>query len=208
MKTNLDFYPIDDKDFYFHSGFYNQAQNLVAHLKSYIGPNQNVVFTGHSMGAAVSSICTYLYGNNSRAFCFSTPACCSSNFSVKYQNQITSVINDGDLIPLLSTHALTVMLNRVQLLKAARNANEVQLEPKGSKLEESLPLLGRDINPSSKNLSIMQAEKNSLFVPGKILFVEKGQIREVNYHEIGELQANIVMGIQHFAENEMLDALK
>ncbi|CAL6020015.1 Lipase_(Class 3) and transmembrane domain-containing protein [Hexamita inflata] len=192
VKTDFDFCPVKVDNFFFHRGFYKQALNVIAALHKIIGPSvQNIIFTGHSMGAAVSAVCVHLYQNNARAICYSTPASASYNFCHMYKHSIRSVIMDGDLVPQLSIHGLNSMLDRVKKQKSSFYSFKTN-----------------HLKESSAEISKSTVQNDSLFIPGEIIFCRKGTVQNLDQHELGEISLNVVMGIQHVAEREIIECLE
>ncbi len=106
-----------------HSGFYESSKNMLGNISDVLAasllknPGFDLMFTGHSLGAAIASISTYVVRNNLTdggdkikraaaatsgkvtALCFSTPPVMTLNAAIDASSYTTTVIVMDDVVP-------------------------------------------------------------------------------------------------------------
>ncbi|CAL6057808.1 Lipase_class 3 family protein [Hexamita inflata] len=169
--TDNDGYPVEQEfrgqKVFVHRGFLKMGEKVIQHLKEKnLLDGHEVVFTGHSMGGSISTVCSYLMareGKTCKAISFSPAPALSENLCDMLQDRVTSVVFERDGIPQASIHAAKTAINRVRDLKKG-------LTP-----------------PDHCAYSKLNTEPDHFFVAGTVVMVWKGQFYEVDRHQIGEL---------------------
>ncbi|KAG7371340.1 lipase class 3 [Nitzschia inconspicua] len=158
--------------------------HLVEHL--FIPNGFRVILCGHSLGAGVAGLVGVLWKDFCRTrdlfldlqvYAFGPPPCLSQSFCIETESYLTTVINNNDCLPRLSTNSLSSLethlalvdtrlkmcsLSPRDMLTAKRNLSDIL------KLSKMAVLSPQDIMPHSGGLA---GDEGQLAVPGKILCV-------------------------------------
>ncbi|CAB4491349.1 uncharacterized protein OCT59_026820 [Rhizophagus irregularis] len=110
---------------YYHCGMHQSANIIFNELRDKIKKynNYSVKVTGHSLGAAVSSIVAILLQKHefdTQAWNFATPPCCSFSLTSRTKDFINNFVNENDIITRMSFENLR------EISKMNLNKNELE----------------------------------------------------------------------------------
>ncbi|KAM0676643.1 hypothetical protein BDAP_002755 [Binucleata daphniae] len=189
--NDIDCEYVEFYDGFAHSGILNVAKKFIKEhielLKKCAEKRKTnkILFTGHSLGGAISAFVYILVIENllltnyeCKAICFSSPPIVSINFCSKYKN-ITNIIYENDIVPRLSFGSL----NDLKYLAISIGKDNLDIK-KLSKISKYL--IKKDLNPK-------------LYLPGCIYHVMKdGNVYERNAIAINTIIANTTCFTDHF----------
>ncbi|CAL6078428.1 Lipase_(Class 3) and transmembrane domain-containing protein [Hexamita inflata] len=173
-----------EQSHYFHNGFYQTAFNLISQLKKIGCSLENSEFVGHSMGAAIATICVLLLkieGIEAKGMAFSPPPSCDLTTCKYLEQNLKTYIIEQDPVPELSVYAVRNMIDRIGSIKA-----------KGTKQIKAT----RDLSSITNQ---------DLFIAGKLFISNKGKWFEVDRHEFSQLSLNISSLLDHLSVKYVLD---
>ncbi|CAL5995499.1 Lipase_class 3 family protein [Hexamita inflata] len=107
LLTDNDGFPVEQEykqlRVFIHRGFLKMGEKVIQHLKSKnLIENNEIIFTGHSMGGSIATICSYLMARENkfcRSYSFSPVPALSENLCDLLSDRVTSVIFERDSVP-------------------------------------------------------------------------------------------------------------
>ncbi|KAH0577753.1 Lipase (Class 3) and transmembrane domain-containing protein [Spironucleus salmonicida] len=224
--TDLDQTPELHHGYKFHVGFYSGAEYIFKIANNIIDKKYDVLIVGHSMGASIAVILTFLLRlQNFNAKTINGGQSCVGDyeFSILAKSFSKTIINGFDFIPVISYHSEMVMLMRMKLqmlrikskfsnnfsnVEDFDNATVIQNEDNNFSYCEKQCVENLGYRPEIRILSRYMTRKNDLFIAGKIYQFIKGNLIEVSVHDISDLYFTVQGVFDHVGYHYLVAELQ
>eukprot|EP00127_Corallochytrium_limacisporum_P003705 Clim_evm37s152 gene=Clim_evmTU37s152 len=167
-------------DFYTHRGIGRAARKLLGRTRILVDllndKGYEVTVVGHSLGAGVGSVLSYLYRHeagyrNVKCYAYATPACVDRGLASDLQSYVTSVVFRDDAVPRMTPHALLSFLEDLQQVDWQSLIQE-DLDDNGSEWFKSfIGKLIEDLQQEGAYMKNVALDLEPLFIPGSILYL-------------------------------------
>lgn len=180
----------DKRDFGVHGGILHAARYLLSKIKTrYLDEmlkdniRGRVVFVGHSLGAAVATVCAIILreehgASNVFCFAFAPPPAVSLFLAKKASTYVFSVVNNDDIIPRISMKQIKTLI--VNIYKVVQEKNRLG---SWNKVEEQWE------HSEWKDLECQFASewnegRFDTYIPGRILFLYNLGFAQIGHVEV------------------------
>ena len=154
LKTDIDFRPAAwAPQGKVHQGFKDALEeiwpDLFAHLTKLDREGINIWVTGHSLGAALATLCGARYGKVRGVYSFGSPKVGDEEFRRHLDVSIYRVVNNDDIVPRLFIPGPYVHVGELELL----DENGTLVNSPAQWQERSFPAPGEDLGDDAPGLS-------------------------------------------------------
>eukprot|EP00096_Caligus_rogercresseyi_P014866 TRINITY_DN7348_c0_g1_i1.p1 TRINITY_DN7348_c0_g1~~TRINITY_DN7348_c0_g1_i1.p1 ORF type:complete len:633 (-),score=176.42 TRINITY_DN7348_c0_g1_i1:1453-3351(-) len=234
--------PIDGYENYFtHNGIMDAARNIHSELRDkeilekalVHNPGYDILVTGHSLGAGVAVVLTFLLRilyKSTTCYAYASPLCLNEPARAESEEFVVHIVHGDDIFPRLTPKNFALLVNQMRHALRLSKVPKYKilglrmfscLFPRILSLEDTLLAQGSSQDPLPRKMLINKYNRKhssvldlGLSLPGRILYVtrEEGiereyRVREVHHSFFSQIEISTRMTLDHLPIN-LLHALE